>query len=144
MYYVIILLCDLQLRTKKFYHHIHIVHFITRDFTHHELTQDKIDCRIFYCIAVPKSLQPCLHLLYRMDILETFGTSDFVESPSGSPPSMAPSLDYCRLPSHLGKSSELICTRFGVSYLDILDFCFLEYYNVILSFSILFGGRLLS
>jgi len=34
--------------------------------------------------------------------------------------------------------------RFGVSYLDILYFCFLEYHNVILSFSILSGGRLLS
>ncbi len=43
--------------------------------------------------------------------------------PSGSAPSAAPSLDYCRLPSHLGKSSELVCTRFGVSYLDILDLC---------------------
>ena len=57
-----------HLRTKKFHYHIHIVHFITRDFTHHELTQDSIDSRIFYCIALSKSLQPCLHLLYRMNI----------------------------------------------------------------------------
>ena len=34
-----ILLRDFQLRTKKFYYHIHIAHFITRDFAHHELTQ---------------------------------------------------------------------------------------------------------
>lgn len=61
-----------------------------------------------------------------------------------STPSMAPSLDYCRLPSHLGKSSELVCTRFCVSFLDILDLCFLEYHNVILSFNISSGGRLLS
>ena len=52
--------------------------------------------------------------------------------PSGSAPSEALLLDYCRLPSHLGKSSKLICTRFGVSYLDILDFGFLKYHNVIL------------
>ena len=35
-------------------------------------------------------------------------------------------------------------TQFGVSYLDILDFCFLEYHIVILSFCVLSGGRLLS
>ena len=63
-----ILLCDFQLRTKKFYYHIHIAHFITRDFTHHELTQDKIDCRIIDSITISKRLQPCLHLLYCMDI----------------------------------------------------------------------------
>ena len=62
--------------------------------------------------------------------------------PSRSAPSMAQSLDYCRLPSHLGKSSELVCTRFDVSYLDILDFCFLEYHNVI--HSVLSGDWLLS
>ena len=100
-------LCDFQSKDYLF----HIVHFITREFAHHKITQDSIDSRI-----------------YRMNILETFGTSDFVESPSGYPPSMVPSLDYCRLPSHLGKSSELVCTRFSVSYLDILDFCFLEYH----------------
>ena len=64
--------------------------------------------------------------------------------PSEFAPSEAPSLDNCRLPSHLGKLSKLVCTRFGVSYLDILDFCFLEYHNVILSFRILIGVRLLS
>ena len=53
-------------------------------------------------------------------------------------------LSFAFPPSHLGKSSKLVCTRFGVSYLDILDFCFLEYHNVILSFSILIGVRLLS
>ena len=63
-----ILLCDFQLRTKKFYYHIHIAHFITRDFAHHELTQDKIDCRIIDSITISKRLQPCLHLLYRMNI----------------------------------------------------------------------------
>ena len=63
-----ILLCDFQLRTKKFYYHIHIAHFITRNFAHHALTQDKIDCRIIDCITITKRLQPCLHLLYRMNI----------------------------------------------------------------------------
>ncbi len=57
-----------HLRTKKFYYHIHIALFITRHFAHHELTQDIINSRIFYCVAISKSLQPCLHLLYRMDI----------------------------------------------------------------------------
>ena len=38
-----IFLCDFLLRTKKLYYYIHIAHFITRDFAHHELTQDKID-----------------------------------------------------------------------------------------------------
>lgn len=65
-----ILLCDFLLRTKKFYDHIHIAHFITRDFAHHELTQDKIDCRIIDSITITERLQPCLHLLYRMNILE--------------------------------------------------------------------------
>ena len=50
-----ILLCDFQLRTKKIYYHIHIAHFITRDLAHHKLTQDSIDSRIFYCIAISKS-----------------------------------------------------------------------------------------
>ena len=68
----------------------------------------------------------------------------YEQHPLGFPPSTAPSLDYYRLPSHLGKSSKLVCTRFGVSYLDILDFCFLEYHNVILTFRILAGDRLLS
>ena len=63
-----ILLCDFQLRTKKFYYHIHIAHFITRNFTHHELAQNSINRRIFYCITISKSLQPCLHLIYRMNI----------------------------------------------------------------------------
>ena len=58
----------LLLRMKKFYYHIHIAHFITRDFAHHELTQDSIDSRIFYCIAISKRQQPCLHPLYRMNI----------------------------------------------------------------------------
>ena len=63
-----ILLCDFQQRTKKFYYHIHIAHFITRDFAHHELTQDKNDCSIIDSITISKRLQPCLHLLYRMNI----------------------------------------------------------------------------
>jgi len=63
-----IFLCDFQLRTKKFHYHIHITHFIARHLAHHELTQDSINSRIFYCIAISKSLQPCLHLLYRMNI----------------------------------------------------------------------------
>ena len=63
-----ILLCDFQLRTKKFYYHIHIAHFITRDFAHYELTQDKINCRIIDSITISKSLQLCLHLRYRIDI----------------------------------------------------------------------------
>ena len=70
-----------HLRTKKFHYHIHIVHFITRDFAHHELTQNSIDSRIFYCIAISKSLNPCHHLIYRMDILETYGTSDLSRVP---------------------------------------------------------------
>ena len=70
-----------HLRTKKFYYHIHIAHFITRDFTHHELTQDSINSRIFYCISISKSLQPCPHLIYRMNILETYGTSDLRRVP---------------------------------------------------------------
>ena len=73
--------CDFQLRTKKFNYHIHIAHFITRDLAHHELTQDSIDSRIFYCIAITKRLQPCLHLLYRMNILETLR----VQATSSSP-----------------------------------------------------------
>ena len=60
--------CDFQLRTKKINYHIHIAHFITRNFTHHELTQDSINSRIFYCISISKSLQPCPHLIYRMNI----------------------------------------------------------------------------
>ena len=28
----------------------------------------KFDCRIFYCITISKILQPCPHLLYRMEI----------------------------------------------------------------------------
>lgn len=83
--------CDFQLRTKKINYHIHIAHFITRNFTHHELTQDSINSRFFYCISISKSLQPCPHFVDGVYILETFGTSDFVESPSESPPSMAPS-----------------------------------------------------
>ena len=63
-----ILLCDFQLGTKKFYYHIHIAHFITRNFTHHELAQDKIDCCIIDSITISKRLQPFLHLLYRMNI----------------------------------------------------------------------------
>ena len=35
-------------------------------------------------------------------------------------------------------------TQFGVGYLDILEFCLFEYHIVILSFSVLSGGRLLS
>ena len=85
--------CDFQLRTKKINYHIHIAHLITRHLAHHEFTQDRIYCRFIYRIAITQMLQPCPHLIYRMDILETFGTSDFVESPSGSPPSMDPSLD---------------------------------------------------
>lgn len=63
-----ILRCDFQLWTKKFYYHIHIAHFITRDFAHHEFTQDKIDCRFIDGITVTQRLQPCPHLIYRMEI----------------------------------------------------------------------------
>ena len=63
-----ILLCDFQLRTKKFYYHIHIAHFITRDFAHHELTQDEIDCRLVDGIAVAQRLQPCPHFVNGMYI----------------------------------------------------------------------------
>ena len=68
MLLLIILLCDFQLRTKKFYYHIHIAHFITRHLAHHELTQDKIDCRFIDCIAVNQRLQPCPHLIDSMNI----------------------------------------------------------------------------
>ena len=57
----------LHLWTKKFYYHIHIAHFITRNFAHHELAQDEIDCRIIDSITISKRLQPCLHLLYLMN-----------------------------------------------------------------------------
>ena len=63
-----IFLCDFQLRKKKFYYHIHIAHFITRNFTHHELTQDKIDCCIIDSITISKWLQPCPHLVDGMYI----------------------------------------------------------------------------
>ena len=63
-----IFLCDFQLRTKKFYDHIHIAHFITRDFTHHELTQNEIDCRLVYRIAIAQRLQPSFHLIDSMYI----------------------------------------------------------------------------
>lgn len=76
-----IFLCDFQLRTKKFYYHIHIAHFITRHLTHHEFTQDSINSRIFCRIVISKSLQPCLHIFYLMNILETYGTSDLSRVP---------------------------------------------------------------
>jgi len=63
-----ILLCDFQLRTKKFYYHIHIAHFITRNFVHYKLTQDSINSRIIDSITITERLQPCLHLIYRMNI----------------------------------------------------------------------------
>ena len=63
-----ILLFDFQLGTKKFYYHIHVHHTIRRDLAHHELTQNEIDCRFVYRIAIAQRLKPCLHLIYRMDI----------------------------------------------------------------------------
>ena len=48
-------------------YHIHIAHLITRNFAHHELTQDSINSRIFYCIAISKSLQPCPHFVDGMN-----------------------------------------------------------------------------
>ena len=62
-----ILLCDLQLWAKKFYYLIHVHCVISRDLAHHELTQDKFDCRLVDCIAVTQRLQPCPHIINRMD-----------------------------------------------------------------------------
>ena len=63
-----ILLCDFQLRTQTFNNHIHVQYIVSRNHSHHELTQDKFDCRLIYRIAITPRLQPCLHLIYRMDI----------------------------------------------------------------------------
>ena len=63
-----ILLCDFYLWTQTVNNHIHVHHIISRNLSHHELSQDKYDCRLFYRIAVPQRLQPCLHLIYRMNI----------------------------------------------------------------------------
>ena len=63
-----IFLCDFQLRTKKFHYLFHIHCVISRDLAQHELTQDKIYCRIVYRIAVTQRLQPCPHLIYRMNM----------------------------------------------------------------------------
>ena len=63
-----ILLCDFQLRTKTFNNHIHVHHIISRNLSHHELTQYKFDCRLVYRLAVAQGLQPCPHLIYRMNM----------------------------------------------------------------------------
>ena len=63
-----IFLCDFQLRTKKFYHHIRVHHTVRRNFAHYKLTQDSINSRIIDSITITESLQPCLHLIYRMNI----------------------------------------------------------------------------
>ena len=64
-----ILLCDLQLGTKKFYYLVHIHCVISRDLAHHELTQDKIDCRIVLSHGCnPKAAaMPSSHLSYEHD-----------------------------------------------------------------------------
>lgn len=128
-----IFFCDLQLRTKKFYYHIHIAHFIIRDLAHHELTQDSINSCIVYCIAISKSLQPCLHLLYRMSItlqdllpqrLRHLTIVDFLRTSANQASSFA-----------LGLASVILI---------FLIFVSLNTIYVILSFNILPGGRLLS
>lgn len=76
-----IFLCGFLMRTKKFYYHVHIAHFITRDFAHHEHTQGSINSHIFYRITISKSLKPC-----------PSSPLSYEHAPSGSPPSKAPSL----------------------------------------------------
>ena len=58
-----ILLCDFQLRTKKFHYLLHVHRVISRDLAHHELTQDRIDCRLADRITVTQRFQPCSHLI---------------------------------------------------------------------------------
>ena len=113
-----ILLCDFQLWTKTLKNHIHVHHIISRNLSHHELTQDKFDCRLVYRIAVAQRLQPCLHLIYRMNMTIKNMLLQWLCH-----------LTYRRLPSHLGKSSKLVCTRFGVSYLDIVDWWRYKWYG---------------
>lgn len=51
-----------------FHYHFRITYAIRSYFAHHELTQDEIDCRLVYRIAVAQRLQPCPHLCDSMDI----------------------------------------------------------------------------
>ena len=74
------------------HYHFRITEATRRNFAHHELTQNEIDCRFIDGLTVSQRLQPSFHLIDSMDILETYGTSGFVESPSESAPSTAPSL----------------------------------------------------
>jgi len=50
------------------HYHFRITEATKRHFAHHELTQDEIDCRLIDSITISKRLQPCFHLLYRMNI----------------------------------------------------------------------------
>ena len=63
-----VLHCDFQLWTKKIYYHIRVHHTVRRDFAHHELTKDKIDCRLIDGITIAQRLQPSFHLIDSMDI----------------------------------------------------------------------------
>ena len=46
-----------------FHYHFRIGKATRRHFAHHELTQDEIDCRLVYRIAIAQRLQSCLHLI---------------------------------------------------------------------------------
>ncbi len=51
-----------------FHYHFRIGKATRRHFAHHELTQDEIDCRLVYRIAIAQRLQSCLHLINCTDI----------------------------------------------------------------------------
>ena len=53
---------------KQVYHHFHVHHTVRRYLAHHELPQNKIDCRLIYRIAVAQRLQPSPHLIDGMNI----------------------------------------------------------------------------
>ena len=49
------------------HYHFRITEATRKHFAHHELTQDKIDSRLIYRIAVAQRLQPSPHLADGMD-----------------------------------------------------------------------------
>ena len=50
-----------------FLYHFRITEATKRHFAHHELTQDKVDCRLIDGITIAQRLQPSFHLIDSMD-----------------------------------------------------------------------------
>lgn len=100
----------------------------------YKLTQNKIDCSIVDSITVPKRLQPCLHFIYRMNMTFQNLLLQWLRHLT---------IVFLLRTSAILEQAQMVLGLASV-ILIFLIFVSLNTIYVILSFSILFEGRLLS